>query len=476
MAQGNAYSNLVTVNSIVLTNYNGVTFSIIDLVQRIEFYESVFLNNVYGFIEILDSTDMPQTVPLIGEESITFKISLPGYDVSDNFVFENFKIYKMTDRFIRDDKIQSYKLWFISEEAITNLETKISKIWKQETTDQIVRSVFYKLNSDKEDTLNVEQTIGIQNYVATNISPFEIINYLAANRSINNKKLSDFLFFESLDTTTDTNEKGTTYNFASLNSLCSSDSVMDITFHPVNIKVDDDIHTYKNNVEDIEFSKSFNVLESKISGLYNQSIIYYDILRKKHVVQKNKYEDIFNESGRYRLDGDDSNKLFVNNSNTPSEFVKLLHVSGFPGNISSTKEISNTNNKSIEKKRGRSRNKWIEKYGSKEDKVSSLLEETYYRRRVLLHEFEVNKIYLNNLSGNYNLSIGKTINFKKPHIRINKSELENNTGSQYDKYISGKYLIIGSNHVIKLSDNMNWEYKTHLEVSKNSVKSNYEGT
>lgn len=462
--------NTIALNGIYITTHKGEILSVTDLVQRIEFYESVYVNNVYGFVELADGTDLPQTAPLIGEESITININLPGNTSASNFVFEKFKIYKITDRHIIDDKLQRYRLWFISNEAVSNFETKISRSWRQETTDQIVRYAFGQLNSPKLDTLNIEQTIGVHNYVGTNISPFEIINYLASSRSINRKNLSDFVFFESLDTSSTNKEKKTRFNFVSLNSLCEKEAIVQFYFGPFNVRVDDKIRSYPCNIEDIEISKGFDILESKMSGMYNQTFIYYDMLRKKYVFQKNNYEEVFNESKNYKIDGLNSNKIFVNNSNTPSEFIKFVHVSGFPGKISSKREINNTTNRAVERKRERSTNRWIDTFGSREDKVSSLVEKTLYRRRVLMQEFENNKILLNNISGNYSYSIGNTVIFNKPHIQLNKTQAIRERGT-YDKYISGKYLITGTNHVIKLTDKMNWEYKTHLEISKNSVKS-----
>jgi hypothetical protein len=223
-----------------------------------------------------------------------------------------------------------------------------------------------------------------------------------------------------------------------------------------------------NNVVDIRFSKGFDILESKVAGMYNQTFLYYDLLRKKYVVQKNNYDEIFEESKNSRIDGEKSNKVISKNSNTPMECLKFVYVTSFPSKISTSKEINNVVNKGVERRAKRSTNTWISANGTEDDKSSNLMEETLGRRRVLLQEFENNKIFLNDLSGNYKYTVGSTVMFNKPHITIMKEDTNVTSGSKYDRFISGKYLIMKTLHVINLEATGNWMYRTSLEVSKNS--------
>lgn len=472
MGTNNFISNVVKVNSIELTSYSGLVLNIMEMVVRIDLYESIYDNVLKGSISIIDANGLLESLPIIGEEYVDIDIILPGLDTFQNLKLSKLRIFKITDRVVKNDKIQNYKLWFISNEQIASIETKISKVWYQETTDTIVRDVFSKLNSDKEDTFDIEATKGIQNYVAKNESPFKILNYLASTRSINNSKLSDYVFFESLDNSNSSNS--TKFNFKSLSTLCSQQEIATFSYNP--LKVRNTINSpMGTNVmpltaENIEFNKGFDIINSKTSGMYNQTYIYYDILRKSYVVQKTEYDEIFDETKEYKVDGESSSKTFTKNTNTPSEFYNLIYVCGFPSKISSSNEINNVKNSSLNKKANRSSNKWISMYGERNDKVSTLLEETIYRRNVLLQEFENNKVFLKNISGNYNYTIGKTIVFNLPHIRLNKTEAKIDNSDEYDKYQSGKYLITKTHHVIEMEEQTNWTFKTHMEISKNSFK------
>lgn len=464
MENNNFISNTVKINSIELTNYKGTILDILNIVVEINIYESIYENAILGSIEIIDSNDLIQFFPIIGEETLNLDMILPGSDTDSlNFILDNLRIYKITDREIKSDKVQRYTLWFTSKEAITNREVKISKAWKEETTDKMVKDVFTSLKTEK--TLVQDPTIGIHNYFSTNIEPFEVLNYLARTRSIDSNKLSDFMFFENFDIS----KKTTKFNFRSLGGLSATKPVMEFWYGPTNNNKDGhNVQPY--NIDNIVFHQGFDVLDSKKHGMYNQTFVYYDILRKRYVFQKNTYDDVFNESKDKRLEGSNSSKIFETNTNTFGEHFEVLYVTGFPERISSTQDTSEVHNKTIEVNAKRDKNGWITERGESSDKTSTLVEETIFRRRILLNEYENNKIYLNDISGNFNYSIGNTIIFNKPHIVVNKAEIIDSHNDSYDIFASGVYLITKSRHRITIGETARYKYKTYLEISKNTIK------
>lgn len=463
MSDNTFISNSIKVNSILLTNYRGEILDITQMATEINIYESIYVNSIVGTVDIVDSNELLNFFPIIGEEYISLDILLPGFDDSCNFELNKYRIYKISDREIKSDKIQTYKLWFTSIEMIRNTEIKSCKAWKEEVTSKMVKDIFRSIGSSK--VLEVEQTVGLHNYISTNITPYEAINYLASHRSINLNKLSDYVFFESLDI----NNRTTKYNFKSLGTLCfSQESIAEFTYHPTMVNSDIGNNVLPYNIENISFKKGFDILEGKSNGLYNQTYIYYDMLRKRYVFQKNTYEDIFSETRNFKLELEKSNKMFVNNSNSPSEYLKFVYVSEFPSRISTSKEVNNILNKGIESSARRSSNEYIST--SIEDVMSNLHEKTLYRRDVLLQEFETNKIYINDISGSYKYTIGSIITLNKPNIVINKSNIVEKYGDNNDIFISGRYIIVKSRHRMTRNMGLNWWYKNYLEVSKNTYK------
>lgn len=448
----------LVIKSIGLENYKGQILDISDLMSEINIYESIYTNTITGTISVIDSYDLAQLLPIIGEERIYFEVQMPDMDQSVTFTFS---VYRISDRVIRSDKIQNYTLWFTSEETLKNLETRVSKSWQMMTVDKVVQDIVTnQLKSTKP--LNIEKTVGIQNYIAPAINPLRAINFLASNRAINSDRLADFVFFENFGS------QGPQFNFASLGTLLQKTPVATITHHPVNMTAA--YKPYPLNVDELEFKKSIDTLESRAAGLYNQTVIFYDHLRKKYVVSKTNYEDIFNDLKQFHSDGDLSSPLYSKLTKNPMEFFKIIHVDEFPSKISDP-SISNVYTGLTEQKPKRSQNAYMSNSGEKAELNASLLRDKILARRtVLLQEFENNKIYLKDLAGNMAYTIGKTINLEVPHIVHNRDVIVQNTGDNLNKYISGKYLITKVRHRVVKHKMLNYEYKCHLEIAKNSFK------
>lgn len=456
-------ANSARINSIVLTNFNGKTHSIADLVTEINIYENIYNNSTIGCLDIMDSVEMIEIFPIIGEETIDLDFIITGLQTENkNFIFSNYRIFKITDRAFNSDKVQIYKLWFTSPESVSSFENKISKSWKGVTSTDIIKDVFSTLGSERLADEDIEETIGVHSYISTNFSPFEIINYLASNRSINSDNFSDYAFFESFDGDSDDDAKKTKFNFKSLGTLLQQDPVAELNYHPVLLNNDAGYigNMQPLNVQDVTFFKGFDILESKKAGLYSQTYIYYDILRKKYVIQKNKFEEVF----------PDINRIFFKNSETYGENLNFVYCSGFPEIISNNKEIGNIYNKGTEPSPRRVDNSWISENGDVYDKSSTLLEETLFRRRMLLQGYENNKIFINDIAGNYKYTVGNVITFNKPHIVLDKENHKKITSEPNDVLISGNYLITKSRHRLTRGSTINWRYKNYLEISKDSFE------
>jgi hypothetical protein len=464
MGQEGFISNTVKVNSIKLTSYKGREIDITNMVREINIYESIYSNGIDGSIDIIDSREMIQFLPIIGEETLEVDIILPGTDSSSNFIFKDFRIFRITDRTIKSHKVQNYKLWFSSKEKIINLEKRVCKSYKSQTSEDIVKSIFDEY-LDSTKALETESTIGVHNYIATNLNPLQAINYICGFRSINNNKLSDFFFFESLDS----NNKTSKYNYKSLGSLSQGAEVVEFDYKPKSGINTNNVYTYPYVITGINFSNGFDIFQSKKNGLYNQTYVYYDLLRKKYVFQKSNYDDFFNETKGKKLETN-SNKMFGTNTESYGEFFDIIYSTGFPERTNSSQDFSSTSNKTAEKRKSRSTNNYINSHTGTVDTLSTLLEQTVSRRKVLVEEFETNKIILNEISGNYKYTIGNVIIFNKPNIVFDSDLVSKESGSMYDSFISGRYLITKNRHVITRSESSNWSYKNHLEISKNTFK------
>lgn len=453
--------NTIIVNSIILQSHKKELIDITDLVAELNIFESIYQNTISGSIEVLDSNDLIQLLPIIGEEQLHLDLVMPGDDAL-NGIKLIFSVYRIADRIIRNDKLQSYTLWFTSAETLTNLEQRVSKSWQNVPINKIVSDVMNKYIKTNKSFTNLEPTSGITSYVAPAINPFRVINHLASTRSINKDRLADFVFFENLTS------QGSQFNFASLGRLLQQTPITNITYHPVNLTGKEKV--FPLNVDELEFKKSIDTLESRAAGLYNQSIVFYDHLRKKYVVSKTNHADIFADLKQFHADSDNSSPIYSQNAKNPMEFFKLVYVDQFPTSVSDT-SISNLYSKISESEAKRNQNSYISSSGDTSELNSSMLrDKVIARRAVLLQEFENNKIYLKNLSGNLAYTVGKTLYVEFPHISHNRDSVISATGDNENIHISGNYLITKCRHRIIKYNKLNYEYKCHLEISKNSFR------
>lgn len=457
--------NSIIINSIILENFKGEQVEISDLMKELNIYESIYQNTISGSLEMIDSMDMIQFFPIIGEEKIYIDLVMPGDDEGDAIELK-FSVYRISDRVIRSDKVQNYILWFASEELIKNAEQKVSRSWQGVPVSKIVNEVMNNYIKSSKKT-NIETTHGMLNYIAPAMNPFRVINYLASARSINESRLADFVFFENLTAT------GSQFNFVSLGSLSLQKPIASLSYHQTQTAKKGSMMVYPLNIESIEFKKSIDVLESKSAGLFNQTFLFYDHLRKQSVMTKTKHAEIFNDTKSFHLEGDNSAPMYYENNQTPMEFFRVIYVDEFPANASSA-IFDNSVNKTANSTPKRKDISYIGSNGeASELNAGTLKEKVVARRAVLLQEYENNKIYLNDISGNLSYTVGKIIDLDLPHIVANRDGAVAVAGQNENQFISGNYLITKCRHRILKHQMLNYEYKCHLEVAKNAFKAKF---
>ena len=119
-----------TISSVKIESTTNKNFyDLIFLYDSIRIHESIFEPFIYGSISVIDSNGIIEALPIVGEETISFRIKkLP----SDNKWFEVIgSVYSITDR-TRDPKkkeVEEYTINFISYNALSNQNIRISKTY-----------------------------------------------------------------------------------------------------------------------------------------------------------------------------------------------------------------------------------------------------------------------------------------------------------------------------------------------------------
>jgi len=462
----------VVIDSIIMTNFDSSqTLDISRIFTDFNIYEDMLQSQLTGDISIDDSLELVETFPIIGEETLQIKWHIPGSAVDDYFNSGKLRVYKVANRSAsgaKAGKSTSYTLFFVSEEAIININQSISRSFNTKTASQIV-SIIYNdyINTDK--SIEIEDTEGVLKLVIPNWKPFKAINWLAGNKAINRKSNADFLFFESLN-----GIKGPKFNFKSLTSLFEQDSIFDIEFKVQNISngKTKDMSTASHNIDSFHFSKHNDYVDNVVNGLYAQTWIFHDPLRKKFVISKQKFSDAIN---------DGTHDMFSSNLGTeisPLQYIKMPGgVNSFPPSISSSKAINNDISRANELATERKDISYIaERESNDELNCNSLISNIGPKRAFRIQQLNAYKIIFPDIPGTFKIKLGSVVKFNKPHISNDPDQYAHKLGRYDDRFLSGNYLVTRMRHSIGISsEKSEYEYTITLECVKNKFEEKISG-
>ena len=257
---------------------SGKQFDILPVVQDIVIFESIFTQSITGIITILDTTDLVNNGPIIGEEKLQIKLLTPQVNEKPDTIIDYTKtpldIYKIGGLRGDGEKASVLSLHFESQEVYKNEISKISRSYKgscSDIVDKIFRDKEY-LDSDKEIT--IEETNGLRKIIFPSMKPFKAIDMLC--RQSNSKNFKDspsYLFYETT--------KG--YNFRSVDGLCSQEPKMT---YEENIpdRVEGGVKNVDVNLRTInEFAVigPRNTTDNIYEGMLSSNIKIHDIYNKK---------------------------------------------------------------------------------------------------------------------------------------------------------------------------------------------------
>lgn len=283
-----------------LINFEGKSIDITNIFTSIDYFESIYENFISGTLSINEPGDILQFFPLIGEERIEFSYSTSGEKDIDH----KFYVYRIQSS-DPNDKVGMMKhtLFFVSEEAMKDQSTLVSKSFKGKESKTIVENLFLLFDSKKK--LNIESTKGLHHVVFPNWSPSQCINWLSSFTQHPTNVGGSFLFFQ--------NSEG--FNFKSFESLLEQKEIDKFSYTIQNLATDEfkstDNQTPYNNPNGvasvIELSGSADTLKFLSYGMYANKYIAYDSFVKKIKEYKYDYKTDFSKTkhlNEFRLNTD----------------------------------------------------------------------------------------------------------------------------------------------------------------------------
>lgn len=410
----------VNIVDVILHARNGTTFNILGQVINISIWEDIYQPCIRGTIYVLESLDIKNLFPLIGEELLYLHIKTPSLPDKDD-IKQTFYIYSIKNQEMIGEKSICYAISFVSVEAITDVNKKISKTFSGQVSS-IANNLITNTNYFGASKLPlIEDTISTTKYISNFWSPLKNIQYLV-DTAVNGNHAANYLFFEnryhnnfvSFDYLINRNELAQNIRTFNMNQF-----VRDID--PTVNTSSKDINKEYEKILDIKIPKLFDYIERSVGGMFANKLITVDPITKK-----------YSDTNYYLRD----------------EENKLKHLNPFP--LSTANPIATAQQLII----------YMPKhYGNFNGYADVTNASSIQARTSQMKLANANSIEITTY-GRTDYTVGMLVNISVP----NSNGISEKTKNNVDNITSGKYLVSKIFHDINFN-----EHITVMEVIKDSL-------
>ena len=277
------YAGEIHLEHLKIFSSEGVEADLSNIVVQITLFEDIFSTAFTGNIIIVDTLNLIDKLPILGQEYIELKCSTPQTNpTKDSIIEKRFVLHSIVARESISSGAQSYSLDIATVDSVRNLTTRVSKSY----TDNIHNIVFDVLKNQLGTTqpLKINNTVGIRRIVSPNVHPYTLVNMLKkeAITSMSDMMAPHFLFFE--------NKNG--LNFVSLEDLFftpvsaklhSGDKESDLSIEATSLE-DDDISVAQGNKRILShsFGNTNDLTVNIKNGMLGSNLITHDIYNKNY--------------------------------------------------------------------------------------------------------------------------------------------------------------------------------------------------
>ena len=454
----------VTINNLSIRSAVA-DFDLLSSFVELTIEESLFRSALTGNIVLADSFNLPEKLPIVGEETLDIDIALSGIDGKEGEAGIHIKpppmhVNSIDSRYMTKPKAQNFSLDLISEQFMSSAHSKISRSYSNKTISNIVSDIYYTyLNdgSDKSKQLNIEPTTRTESLIIPNLSPLDAIAWLSqrAQPSNSDNYATNYVFYETIDGST----------FISINSLAEVDPLWKYIFKP---RVNDSsgVESLAKGIQKINkyyYLKQFDKTQNIEDGFYSSKLITHDIVRKK--ITQYDYVGI-------------------------NSFVGLNHVGSYP--VISNSEVETASSAVNRTNYGPPDNPY---FRTNERDLFSMTDGAvcFYPKHNQLYAKNINDLYDNKVedwklqrnaqlagfdnitmmievSGNSTLRVGHTVTLELPSPEATDGDGESD--NKYDKFLSGVYMVTAIQHIFSAFEKKDNKvsYTMKVELAKDALE------
>lgn len=417
-----------SIDKLSLITSSGQTLELKQMMAELSYFEDIYSFSVSGSLIIRDGVGLIERFQLVGNEFL--EVEFGRVKGSNQNVKKTFRVYKLSNRSASGNlNSEFFTLYFCSEELLLSEQTRISKSYNMNGSGQEIYKIVTSILKDElkvTKPMSIDETTGLQNFIAPKIKPFEAISWLSTYARPKNQPLAgaDMLFFENKDG----------YNFKSLRGMFAQDPYNTYTYQQNN--VGQTLEQSTKSVLQIEYVKSYDMLNEISSGTFANRLISVDPTTRSFKITDfnyNTYKQSSLPANGNGVSADMTNRLGKTQSTSPESVVKVVIGNSDQYRVPYIKENTGSVTNDI----------FIENFVPNRT------------AQIALANYTVLKIVV---PGDPGLTAGSTIEFNIYSLQINGDNRE------LDKFYSGKYLINAVRHILQAQG----IYQTVLEISKES--------
>tara|TARA_Y100000114_G_C11755634_1_gene326715 strand:- start:473 stop:1984 length:1512 start_codon:yes stop_codon:yes gene_type:complete len=461
-----------------LISSSGLQADITNIIVEINLFEDIFKSTMTGSIIFVDTNNLTDMMPIIGQEFVAFKISTPGLDygkLSFDYTENVFAVYEMGSR-IHDGGSDVVELKLCSPELLRNERTRVSKAFEgtvSETVLSILQDEKY-INTKKD--IFIEPSVGVRKILSPNFHPFSLIKNLTQEAIAEENNSPHYLFFE--------NTSG--FNFRSLQSLFKQgiggqyhygdkgfEGATDGTADGGSI-----VQAYK-RILTLDIPQKQNQLLDVSGGMLGSTLIMHDIYNKKYLKSDFAYfrdHNIFE-----RLEGDTQSyaptkynyvaiddlgntvgsfsnaKMHVHPTSTTEAGLDAQYMEEDPETVSDLVEQGVDSRLAQAEIARRQQERGQQK--TNPNYAANNADKWLLQRQQRMHELKVGSILNMTIHGNTTVQAGQIIEVRIPVPGIDHE------GTGDSKLQTGRYLISKLRHTFSQTTRL---HLCHLQATKDS--------
>jgi len=261
------------------------SIDILNLVDRISIYESIFSKHLTGNVVVVDAKNLINNLLLTGQENITIHCEMP--EGTGTSIERTFRVYKISNLTRQGDLVQMYTINFCDPLMYRSKEDRISKAIRGSHKDMI-EGLFDEISGDPNFTTlftEFEETQGDNHqFVVPNWSVNKTLDWLVNNSNpINEESYKNSMFLYQ--------DMTGQYQFKSMDSMLSD--MQEEIFHHVPYNAFTGVDSKTRNLVILSSNKpqEFDTLRGLSTGAYASLLKIYDPIRKIESIREYDIED-----------------------------------------------------------------------------------------------------------------------------------------------------------------------------------------